>query len=362
MMTSDHHRSSSNGMIRTVEWDMLDKAKFFPMSMASSFTVRCCLYPLTLIRTRLQIQYQSNEYSGTWDAGRKIVRTEGVRGLYRGFFVSAFQVVSGLFYVSTYESVRHFLDTNNITQNSKVKAFIGGGCGSIVGQTCIVPFDVISQHMMLIKSDQRTSFGRNKAPAAAAATAGSAGVAAAPCQAATVSVHNPLGIQTENRTRSQIARDITRAIYRQDGIRGFYRGYTASLATYVPSSASWWAFYHFFQECLYTVVPAAAAGGDSQSSRGSHTAVQCMAAMSSGCATCVITNPLDLTRARVQVQRKSIPETLKTLWREEGLRMFAKGLTARMTASVIYSVAIIFGYESVKKMTVLDEYKDRVAW
>ena len=39
----------------------LSQAKFFPMSMASSFTVRCCLYPLTLIRTRLQIQYQSNE-------------------------------------------------------------------------------------------------------------------------------------------------------------------------------------------------------------------------------------------------------------------------------------------------------------
>ena len=33
----------------------------------------------------------------------------------------------------------------------------------------------------------------------------------------------------------------------------FCRGYFASLATYVPSSASWWAFYHFFQESLYKV-------------------------------------------------------------------------------------------------------------
>ena len=141
-------------------------------------------------------------------------------------------------------------------------------------------------------------------------------------------------------------RDITRAIYRQDGIRGFYRGYTASLATYVPSSASWWAFYHFFQECLYTVVPAAAATGDSQSSRGSHTAVQCMAAMSSGCATCVITNPLDLTRARVQVQRKSIPETLKTLWREEGLRMFAKARLCSLdnTPTVCYHLCLLLEF------------------
>lgn len=26
--------------IRTIEWDMMDKSKFFPLSMASSFTVR----------------------------------------------------------------------------------------------------------------------------------------------------------------------------------------------------------------------------------------------------------------------------------------------------------------------------------
>ena len=42
--------------IKTVEWEMLDKSKFFPMSMATSFTIRCFLYPLTLIRTRLQVQ------------------------------------------------------------------------------------------------------------------------------------------------------------------------------------------------------------------------------------------------------------------------------------------------------------------
>ena len=40
--------------LTVIEWEMLDKKKFFPLSMMSSFTVRCFLYPLTLIRTRLQ--------------------------------------------------------------------------------------------------------------------------------------------------------------------------------------------------------------------------------------------------------------------------------------------------------------------
>ena len=175
--------------IKTVEWEMLDKRKFFPLSMLSSFTVRCFLYPLTLIRTRLQVQKGKEVYTGTFDAGRKIVQSEGVRGLYRGFLVSTVQIVSGLCYgkiplylqtrydikigtignsfmlfsyfiVTTYESVRHTLERNNI-RNNKVKSFVGGCCASIVGQTIIVPFDVITQHIMLIglaeKSARKTS-------------------------------------------------------------------------------------------------------------------------------------------------------------------------------------------------------------
>lgn len=50
--------------ITTIEWNMMDKAKFFPLSMLSSFTVRCALYPLTLIKTRLQIQKHNVMYKG----------------------------------------------------------------------------------------------------------------------------------------------------------------------------------------------------------------------------------------------------------------------------------------------------------
>lgn len=48
----------------TIEWDMMDKTKFLPLSMLSSFCVRCALYPLTLIKTRLQIQKHGEMYKG----------------------------------------------------------------------------------------------------------------------------------------------------------------------------------------------------------------------------------------------------------------------------------------------------------
>lgn len=198
---------------------------------------------------------------------------------------------------------------------------------SFLLQTIIVPFDVISQHLMLI--GQKMDNSAKSSPGT-----------------------NYLAVNTEGRSKAQIVYDITRAIYVKDGLPGFYRGYTASLCTYVPSSASWWTFYHFFQEIYETVTP----------SFVPLMALQCAAAMSSGCASCALTNPLDLVRTRVQVQRRSIPDTVRFLWRTEGLRIFTKGLTARMTSSVIYSVAIIFGYETVKRWSVYEEYKERIKW
>lgn len=56
--TPDHR------IIRNIEWEMMDKAKFFPLSMLSSFSVRCALYPLSLIKTRLQIQKHNDLYTG----------------------------------------------------------------------------------------------------------------------------------------------------------------------------------------------------------------------------------------------------------------------------------------------------------
>ena len=71
-----------------------------------------------------------------FDAYHKIRTAEGIAGLYKGFWVSAFQIISGVFYVSTYEQVRHFLYRNDI-RDSNVRALVAGGCASVVGQVCL---------------------------------------------------------------------------------------------------------------------------------------------------------------------------------------------------------------------------------
>ncbi|XP_068977318.1 solute carrier family 25 member 44 [Bombus flavifrons] len=319
--------------IRTIEWDMMDKTKFFPLSMLSSFSVRCCLYPLTVIKTRLQIQKHNNMYNGMLDACRKIYKVEGIGGLYRGFWISSIQIVSGVFYVSTYEGMRHMLGQNHVIGNidSRVKALIAGGAASLVGQTIVVPFDVLSQHLMVLGINYN-KHGRY---------IDQMGI-------------NPLGLILQpGKTRTQISTDIIRLIYQRDGYRGFYRGYVASLCAYVPNSALWWGLYTSYQDELIRLFPEWV----------SHLFIQAIAGTLGGFTTTIITNPLDIVRARLQVQRlDSMFNTFKVLWVEERLQMFTKGLSARLVQSACFSFSIILGYETIKRFSIIEEYKGYIRW
>nr|AEP43794.1 mitochondrial glutamate carrier [Biston betularia] len=316
-------------LITTIEWSMMDKSKFFPLYTLSSFTVRCALYPLTLVKTQIQIQRKKEAYSGITDAISKIYRNEGVSGLYRGFWISSFQIISGIFYISTYEGVRHELGKHDVSP--RLKSFIGGGCASIVGQTIIVPFDVLSQHLMvlgLVKG--RAGGGKN-------------------------AVINPLGLDLDKRmSKAALAREVFVRVYRTHGAKGYYRGYCASLAAYVPNSALWWALYTAYQDELIKLAP----------SYVSHLLIQCIAGTLGGFTTTILTNPLDIVRARLQVEGVgTMKQVFKQLWVEEGLTgLYAKGLSARLVQSACFSFSIILGYESIKRVAISEEFRPMVRW
>lgn len=95
----------------------------------------------------------------------------------------------------------------------------------------------------------------------------------------------------------------------------------------------------------------------------SHLFIQSVAGTLGGFTTTIITNPLDVVRARLQVQRiDSMSQAFRDLWHEEGLTMFAKGLSARLVQSACFSFSIILGYETIKRVSVNDEYKEYIRW
>ncbi|XP_032831790.2 solute carrier family 25 member 44-like isoform X6 [Petromyzon marinus] len=133
--------------VRIIEWEDLDKRKFFTLGIVMTLAIRATVYPASLIRTRLQVQKGKSVYKGTADAFAKIARAEGARGLYRGFLVNALTIVSGQAYVTTYELARQYV--SRFSDSNALKSLVAGGCASLVAQSITVPIDVISQHLMI---------------------------------------------------------------------------------------------------------------------------------------------------------------------------------------------------------------------
>ena len=63
------------------------------------------------------------------------------------------------------------------------------------------------------------------------------------------------------------------------------------------------------------------------------------------------------SRQQLSKERQSSLLVLRKLWHQEGYRLFYKGLTARLSYSAFYSVFIICGYETVKRLSLKPEYK-----
>lgn len=65
----------------------------------------------------------------------------------------------------------------------------------------------------------------------------------------------------------------------------------------------------------------------------------------------------------LQVQRlNSMRAACRELWAEEYLGIFVKGLSARLVQSAAFSFSIIVGYETIKRISIQEQYKHLVKW
>jgi len=120
-------------------------------------------------------------------------------------------------------------------------AFVGGGGSSIIAQSLTVPIDVISQHMQLI--GQR---GACK-PTHKLSTTSTLN-SPINCSKGIERIHVPQSLS--NASTMRIVKYLSNTIYRNEGFKGFYRGYFLSTFQVSLNSSLWWPFYYFFQSNL----------------------------------------------------------------------------------------------------------------
>ena len=251
-----------------IEWEDLDKKRFYVIGPGLFMFVRGMIYPFNLIKTRLFMQRQTSQYTGTADAFRKVVQREGFRGLYKGFVVSSLGLISGQLYLTTYEMVRSYLSG----YRSEVRGLIAGATATLVGQSVTVPIDIVTQIMMM--QGQVLSSPRKKPP-----------------RDYIIVKNVDYIIPRKDTVKLRGAFSIVKEIVHREGVRGLYRGYLVSLLTYAPNSALWWAFYAgLYKRCM-----------EFSSGEVPIPLVQACCGVCSGLLAATLTNPLDVFRTRYQV-------------------------------------------------------------
>ncbi|XP_054807962.1 uncharacterized protein LOC129310123 isoform X3 [Prosopis cineraria] len=153
--------------------------------------------------------------------------------------------------------------------------------------------------------------------------------------------------------------DIVRKVVKTEGFRGIYRGFGLTAVTQSPASALWWGSYGAAQHIIWRSL----GYRDAMEKKPSQTEmviVQATAGMVAGACSSVITTPIDTVKTRLQVMdnhgggRPSVLKTTKTLFKEDGWWGFYRGFGPRFLNMSLYGTTMIVTYELIKRLSIQD--------
>jgi len=126
----DETTSKKNVVEKRIQWDDLDPKKYYFFNGLLGGSIDLMMYPLDVIRTRLQVQGSISinqkfpHYTGTFDGLRKLYQHEGFKGYYKGFLTSEVGYLSSrAIYFGTYEvlkqSFQKFTNQSHLDESSE---------------------------------------------------------------------------------------------------------------------------------------------------------------------------------------------------------------------------------------------------
>jgi len=312
--------------IKIIEWNDLSKSSFYMYGFGFSFASRCLIYPSQLIKTRLQSQPLCHKtgkplaYKGLEDAMRKIYKTEGVRGFYKGLHLNLVQIPMQQMYLTIFEAAKQQLSSRWPNGNLNLQYMAAGAIASSATQVVATPLDVVTQYQQ---------------------------------------VSNAKSIEKNKNITAKNTMKVCSQLYRSDGIRGFYRGFSIATLCFSIHSAIIWSVYYQFLEFTATLFKSSPSSPSTlNTTMTSNHAIQIM--ISGSCASGIVgmlTLPMDTVRTRHQLQLKrkvsskaqpSVYMTTKVLWRSEGWKGLFRGWSPRLAQSITTSGLLFLGYEYLK--------------
>lgn len=337
-----------------IDWQMLDKTKFFFLGAALFSGVSASLYPAVVLKTRQQIAQSRVSSIRT---AVSIMRHEGLCGFYRGFGTSLTGTIPArALYMTALEVTKSSVGTAATGLGfpeptaAAVANAVAGLSAAMAAQVVWTPVDVISQRLM-VQGGGCVGDGRIQ---------GALNVL--PCKYVN-------GV------------DAFRKILNADGIRGLYRGFGISILTYAPSNAVWWASYSVVQRLVWDGMGcflskkgeeklengdmSTTSNSSSSSSNGFRPdaktvmAVQGLSAAMAGGVSALITMPLDTIKTRLQVldgdengrKGPTLGHTVRNLVREGGWLACYRGLGPRCASMSMSATTMITTYEFLKRLS-----------
>jgi len=269
------------------------------------------MHPVDTVRTRLWVQDKvapELRYRSSLDAACKISRAEGLKAFYKGYgsVVLVTPVAYGV-YFSTYEAAKHSIGKlSGAGTESPAVHFAAGIAANVTGQVAWTPMDVVKQRQQAVK-DQPFK-----------------------------------GLY-----------DAFRTLYREGGVtNGLLRGYSAALYTYAPFSAAFFAIYEGWKVQVSKLHRSLAVSGATEARLAPLT--NSAGGLVSGAVAAVLTAPTDAVKTRMQVgsqyNGKGFLLVAKDMWKQEGLRVFAQGISARVAWIAPGCAVTICTYEWFKSL------------
>jgi solute carrier family 25 aspartate/glutamate transporter 12/13 len=276
-------------------WPIFDSLYLFFLGSIAGCIGATVVYPIDLVKTRMQAQRHKAVYANSFDCFRKIIANEGLKGLYSGLGA---QLVG----VAPEKAIK-------LTVNDLVRKFGTGDDGQIT-----MKWEVL------------------------------AGMSAGACQ---VIFTNPLEIvkirlQMQGNHSPQVPGEIplkrltAGKIVKQLGIKGLYKGASACLLRDVPFLAIYFPTYANLKKHLFNFDPL------NPNARNKLDSWQLLIAGAlAGAPAAFFTTPADVIKTRLQVESKKgetkyhgISHAARVILKEEGFSAFFKGSLARVFRSL----------------------------